>query len=53
MDATLIFGTPIVAFGLQAALVRDYEYATAFSSLAMGALYLGLGWWMARRSRPG
>jgi uncharacterized membrane protein len=48
VDATLIFGTPIVAFGLQAALVRDYEYATAFSSLALGALYLGLGWWMAR-----
>ena len=49
VDATLIFGTPIVAFGLQAALVREYEYATAFSSLALGALYLGLGWWMARR----
>ncbi|NPC54746.1 DUF2339 domain-containing protein [Caenimonas soli] len=50
VDATLIFGTPIVAFSLQAALVRPYEYATAFSSLAMGALYLGLGWWMARRT---
>jgi uncharacterized membrane protein len=50
VDATLIFGTPIIAFGLQAALVREYGYATAFSSLAMGALYLGLGWWMARRS---
>ena len=50
VDATLIFGTPIVAFGLQAALVRDFEYATAFSSLTMGALYLGLGWWMARRA---
>ena len=25
VDATLIFGTPIVAFGLQAALVRDYR----------------------------
>ena len=43
VDATLIFGTPIVAFGLQAALVRDYEYATAFSSLAMGALVPGAG----------
>jgi uncharacterized membrane protein len=48
VDATLIFGTPIVAFGLQAGLVREYEYATAFSSLALGALYLALGWWMAR-----
>jgi uncharacterized membrane protein len=49
IDATLIFGTPIVAFGLQAGLVREYEYATAFSSLALGALYLALGWWMAQK----
>jgi uncharacterized membrane protein len=49
VDATLIFGVPIFAFGLQAALVRDMEYAAAFSSLALGALYLALGWWMARR----
>ncbi|MEO5670681.1 MAG: DUF2339 domain-containing protein, partial [Ramlibacter sp.] len=48
VDGTLIFGTPIVAFALQAALVRDFEYAAAFSSLALGALYLALGWWMAR-----
>ncbi len=49
VDATLIFGLPLVAFGLQAGLVRDIEYATAFSSLAMGAIYLGLGWWALRR----
>lgn len=53
VDATLIFGTPIVAFSLQAALVRDIEYATAFSSLALGALYLALGWWLVRRARNG
>ena len=51
VDATLVFGTPIVAFGLQAALVRDIEYATAFSALALGALYLALGWWMVRAAR--
>jgi uncharacterized membrane protein len=49
VDATLVFGVPIVAFGLQAGLVRQIEYATAFSSLAVGAFYLALGWWMARR----
>ncbi|WP_170211808.1 DUF2339 domain-containing protein [Rhodoferax bucti] len=49
VDATLIFGLPIVAFGLQAALVREVEYAAAFSALALGALYLGLGWWALRR----
>jgi uncharacterized membrane protein len=51
IDATLIFGTPIVAFGLQAGLVREFQYASAFSSLALGALYLVLGWWMLRRSQ--
>ena len=50
VDATLIFGTPIVAFGLQAGLVREFQYASAFSSLALGALYLALGWWMLRRA---
>lgn len=51
VDATLVFGTPIVAFSLQAALVRDVEYAMAFSALALGALYLAMGWWMARAAR--
>lgn len=49
VDGTLVFGTPIVAFGLQVALVRDMEYAAAFSSLALGALYVALGWWTLKR----
>jgi uncharacterized membrane protein len=49
VDATLVFGVPIVAFGLQAALVRDVEYAMAFSALALGAFYLFMGLWLARR----
>lgn len=53
VDATLIFGTPLIAFGLQAGLVRDIEYATAFSSLATGGFYLGLGVWSMRRTRQG
>ena len=53
VDATLIFGLPLVAFGLQAGLVRNIEYATAFSALAMGAIYLGLGWWALRRKESG
>ncbi len=40
VDAGLVFGTPLVAAGLQSALVRDIEYAMAWSALAMGALYL-------------
>jgi len=34
VDGTLVFGVPLVAFGLQAALMRHIEYATAFSALA-------------------
>lgn len=51
VDATLVFGTPIVAFSLQAALVREIEYGAAFSALALGALYLALGWRMVRAAR--
>ncbi|MDP2367727.1 DUF2339 domain-containing protein [Rhodoferax sp.] len=53
VDATLIFGTPLIAFGLQAGLVRDIEYATAFSALVTGGFYLGLGAWAMRRARQG
>jgi len=49
VDATLLFGVPIVAFGLQAGLVRDVPYAAAFSALAVAALYLALGWWLVQR----
>ena len=48
VDATLLFGTPIAAFGLQAGLVRDLPYALAFSALALAAVYLALGWWLLR-----
>ncbi len=50
VDATLIFGLPIVAFGLQAALVREVAFGAAFSALGLGALYLALGWWALRRA---
>ena len=42
VDAGLVFGTPLVAAGLQAALVHDIEYAMAASALAISALYLVL-----------
>ena len=53
VDATLVFGVPLAAFGLQAGLVREVEFATAFSSLAMGALYMVLGWWALKRKDDG
>jgi uncharacterized membrane protein len=51
VDATLVFGTPIVAFGLQAALVQHIEFAMAFSALALGAFYLLLASILLKRSK--
>lgn len=39
-DATLVFGTPLAAFALQSALVSDFRYGMAWSSLAAGLCYL-------------
>ncbi|TAG83007.1 MAG: DUF2339 domain-containing protein [Betaproteobacteria bacterium] len=49
VDATLVFGAPIIAFGIQAALVRNIEFALAFSALALGALYLLLAFVLMKR----
>jgi uncharacterized membrane protein len=51
VDATLVFGNPIVAFGLQAALVQHIEFAMAFSALALGAFYLLLASILLKRSK--
>jgi uncharacterized membrane protein len=40
VDGTLVFGTPVIAFGLQTLLVRDIEYGAAFSALALSSFYL-------------
>jgi uncharacterized membrane protein len=42
VDATLVFGVPLVAFGLQVGLVREIEYGAAWSALALAAVYLVL-----------
>lgn len=42
VDGTLVFGVPLVAFGLQAVLVREFEYGAAWSALALSFFYLGL-----------
>ncbi|HEV8719296.1 MAG TPA: DUF2339 domain-containing protein [Candidatus Binatia bacterium] len=44
VDGTLVFGTPLIAFGLQTALVQDIEYGAAFSALGLGFFY----WLMAK-----
>src|SRR6266446_4925228 len=42
VDATLVFGVPLVAFGLQVGLVRELQYGAAWSALALAAVYLVL-----------
>ena len=42
VDGTLLFGPPLVGFGLQFALVQHLEFAAAFSALALGMIYMGL-----------
>ncbi|MCG3201508.1 MAG: hypothetical protein NFCOHLIN_01378 [Gammaproteobacteria bacterium] len=44
IDASLVFGLPVIAFVLQCVLVEDYEYGRAISALVLGGLYLGLAW---------
>lgn len=39
VDATLVFGLPLLAFSLQGSLVHEMEYALAYSAIAMGTLY--------------
>lgn len=39
VDGTIVFGTPIIGFGLQAAMVSDFEYGNAFSAIAVGLFY--------------
>jgi uncharacterized membrane protein len=51
VDGTLIFGVPLVAFGLQYALVKEIEYGLAFSALALGGFYLLLARVLHARQR--
>lgn len=53
VDGTLVFGLPLVAFGLQAGLVGDMEYGMAFSAVAMGLIYAGLATALWRRRDQG
>lgn len=51
VDGTLTFGTPLLAFPLQAALLKDDRMGLAYSALAVAALYALLAWWLLRRER--
>ncbi len=51
VDGTLVFGTPLLAFPLQAALLRDDPVGLAWSAIAVATLYAALAWWLLRRRR--
>jgi uncharacterized membrane protein len=52
VDGTLVFGVPVVAFGLQTALVRDMQYGAAYSALGLALIYLALASALFRRAGP-
>ena len=51
LDGTLVFGTPIAAFALQAGLVEQFRYGLAWSALAAGVIYLALAGSLRRCER--
>lgn len=49
VDATLVFGTPLLATGLQFGLVSQMPFGLAFSALAAGLFYTALALLLWRR----
>jgi uncharacterized membrane protein len=52
VDATLVFGTPIAAFGLQAAMLHDRLLPLAYSAVAVSGVYLLIAWLLHHRQSP-
>lgn len=50
VDGTVLFGTPLVGFGLQYAVIRHLEFGPAFSALAIGLFYMILARLLAGRT---
>ena len=48
VDGTLLFGTPLLAFPLQAAMLHQQPMALAYSALAVAVLYAALAYWLLR-----
>ena len=49
VDGTLVFGVPLIGFGLQAGLVRHLSFGLAWSAVATAAFYLLLAGLLAQR----
>ncbi|HEY6923969.1 MAG TPA: DUF2339 domain-containing protein, partial [Steroidobacteraceae bacterium] len=51
VDGTLIFGTPIAAFGYQSGMLYLRPAVLAVSAIVVGAFYFALAWLLYRRRR--
>ena len=51
VDGTLVFGTPMAAFGYQSAMLYDRPKELAVSAIVVGAVYLLLAWVLRQRQR--
>lgn len=53
IDGPILFGTPVIGFTLQAALVEQFSYGMAWSALGFGLFYLGITalWWKSLTER--
>lgn len=49
VDGTLVFGTPVLAFAMQALLLADTEYGLAFSALGAALFYVLVAAFLQRR----
>ncbi|MBP6798468.1 MAG: DUF2339 domain-containing protein [Luteimonas sp.] len=49
IDGCLLFGTPLVAFSLQACLLEGERMPLAFCALGLAAVYAALAWLLRRR----
>lgn len=51
VDGTLLFGTPLLAFPMQAGLLKDDLMLLAVSAVVVAAVYAGLALWALRNPR--
>lgn len=49
VDGALVFGLPLVAFGLQCGIARHFEYGIAISSLCLAVFYVCLALWLWKK----
>ena len=50
VDGTLVFGVPMVGFGLQSALVHHMEYGLAYSAAALAGFYLLIAYGLRKKA---